>query len=65
MGVEVLMVGVLVWPAPTDDMGLGRPVLGELSMAVEGKGVVQYITFVLEYKLSYSYWLVYFAPNPT
>ena len=43
MGVEVLMVGVLVWPAPTDDMGLGRPVLGELSMAVEGKGQVQYI----------------------
>lgn len=35
MGVEVLMVGALGWPTPTEDMGFWRPVLGELSLAVE------------------------------
>lgn len=35
MGVEVLMVGALGWPTPTEDMGFWRPVLGELSLAGE------------------------------
>lgn len=35
MGVEVLIVGALGWPAPTEDIGFWRPVLGELSMAGE------------------------------
>lgn len=36
MGAEVLMVGVLGWPTPTEDMEFWRPVFGELSMAGEG-----------------------------
>lgn len=35
MGVEVLMVGALGWPTPTEDMGFWRPALGELSLAGE------------------------------
>lgn len=33
MGVEVLMVGALGWPTPTEDMGFWRPALGEPSLA--------------------------------
>lgn len=40
MGAEVLMVGALGWPTPTEDMGFWRPVLGELSMAGERDGAV-------------------------
>ena len=40
MGVEVLMVGALGWPTPTEDMGFWRPVLGELSLAGERDGAV-------------------------
>lgn len=41
MGVEVLMVGALGWPTPTEDMAFWRPVLGELSMAAERDGAVR------------------------
>ena len=37
MGVEVLMVGALGWPAPTEAMEFWRLAFGELSMAARKK----------------------------
>lgn len=41
MGAEVLIVGALGWPAPTEDKGFWRPALGELSMAEERNRIVR------------------------
>lgn len=54
IGVEVLMVGALGWPTPTEDMGFWRPVLGELSLAVERHKAVSPNTHILSYRIYYT-----------
>lgn len=49
IGVEVLMVGALGWPTPTEDMGFWRPVLGELSLAGERDEAVSRNTQIQSY----------------